>query len=233
MKIVFIADAHIKGLDDPAQKTLCGFLENLSADRLVIMGDLFDFWAGFNDVLFREYSPLLSALSQLRKRGIEITYLEGNHDFSMGDLFTGSLGVKLYPDSAELTLNGKKAFLSHGDMVDRTLTYALWRGFLRSFLFKALAAILPAAFVWKTARALSRKSRASGEKYRGIENHLKAFAREKIGEGYEAVVLAHSHIPALDIIETNGKKGVYVNPGSWTAGRNYIVYENGEFRLER
>ena len=55
MRIVFIADSHAKGPDDPSQKQLSRFLEALSnnpPERLVILGDLFDFWIGTSGLVF-------------------------------------------------------------------------------------------------------------------------------------------------------------------------------------
>ena len=47
MNIVFVADAHLKGLDDPNQASLVEFFDGLDGvDLLVILGDLFDCWGG-------------------------------------------------------------------------------------------------------------------------------------------------------------------------------------------
>ena len=64
MKIVFIGDAHIKGLSDPEMPALCAFIDSLwPINTLVIMGDLFDVWTGTNKVTLHEYGPLLQSLT--------------------------------------------------------------------------------------------------------------------------------------------------------------------------
>ena len=79
-----MADAHLKGLSDPEQKVVTSFFNSLSGiDRLVILGDLFDFWADSNKVALREYKPVLDSLKALVDRGVALTYIEGNHDFNM------------------------------------------------------------------------------------------------------------------------------------------------------
>jgi len=242
MKAIIVADAHIKGLDDPNQKNLCQFLDFPDAalpDKVIILGDLFDLWTGFNDVTCRHYSPTLAVFSKLRGKGVEIIYLEGNHDFSMGDFFTAVIGARVYPDCGEITLDGRRVFLSHGDIIDKTFTYALWRGFLRSSVFKGLTKIFSPQFVWKAGQMLSKKSRVytgggtiDSKKASGIERHLKDFAKEKIRMGYDAVLLAHCHIPSIETLDIDGKKGIYANPGSFSMDMSHILYENGEFHLK-
>src|SRR3989304_2910437 len=85
MKAIFIADAHIRGLDDPKQNRLCSFLDSLKdIDRLFILGDVFDFWTRYSKVLEYHYSPLLARFRRLLENGTHIVYVEGNHDFSEG-----------------------------------------------------------------------------------------------------------------------------------------------------
>ncbi len=230
MKIVFIADAHLKGLDDPYQKTLVKFIERLDGvDTLVILGDLFDFWAGDNRVAYRNYLPLLESLVALRKKGVKIIYLEGNHDFSMGSFFVDKLGASVHPDSFDLDVNGKRVYLSHGDTAAMTLGYRLWRGFLRSPVFRVIALLATPAVVWKSALYLSRRSRNYGKGSLPIDSALREFARKKINDGFSAVVMAHSHVAG---IHREGK-GYYANPGPWADKMHYLVYDDGGFRLER
>ena len=234
MRIVFIADAHLKGLDDPNQHALCRFLSGIEADRVIILGDLFDFWTGFNDVVYYHYMPVLDALCSIHKRGVELTYIEGNHDFSMGPFFSEVIGVELATDHLELTIDNRRFFLAHGDTVDEDIGYRLWRGFLRSTLYRFLTTrIVHPSLTWKIARLLSRTSRTYNEKGFLINRRLRKFARERIRDGFDVVVLAHSHIAGIEEEEVNGRKGVYVNPGGWMDGWSYLVYEDGFFSLEK
>ncbi len=230
MKIVFVADAHLKGADDPNQVELCRFLDGLrGVDILVVLGDLFEFWTGLNEVVYYRYLPVLKSLMELKEQGTRIIYIEGNHDFSIGAFFTDLLGAEVYPESFYLRVDGRVFFLSHGDTVNKTFTYSLWRAFLRSGVFSVLTALLPPHVVWKIALFLSKRSRAYNQKGFYVERLLRGFARKKIGNGVDGVILAHSHIPGIHA-EGNG---IYANPGSWAGDRTFLVCEKGEFRLER
>jgi UDP-2,3-diacylglucosamine hydrolase len=234
MKVLFIADAHLKGLDDPCQRSLCTFLDGLgNVDKLVILGDLFEFWTGFNDVVYYHYLPVLTRLLTLKEKGTEIIYMEGNHDFFMGPFFTEVLGAEVHSEPIELVLEGKRFYLGHGDTVDRNLKYAFWRALSRSFIFRALYRVLPPSVIWKIAGFLSAKSRIYHERAISIEALQREFARERIREGLDGVMLAHTHVARLVEEDASGRKGFYLNPGSWMDESTYIVYEDGKFSLER
>jgi len=234
MKIVFIADAHLKGLADPNLKSLASFLDSLNRiDTLVILGDLFDFWTGANEKVYREYRPALNSLLRLKKRGVSIIYLEGNHDFSMGDFFTKELGAGVHPGFFEWTLDNRRVLLAHGDTVSMTTGYALWRRFLRGSVFRFITRVTPPGFVWRVAKLLSRKSREYNQKGNIVEERLMGFARGKIGSGFDTVILAHSHVAGVHKEEAGGRTGTYANPGSWAGNRSYLVYEKGVLKVGR
>lgn len=229
MKVVFLADAHIKGLEDPNQAALVEFLDGMEADFLVVLGDLFDFWTGFNEVLYYRYMPALDALLRLKGRGTRVVYVEGNHDFTMGSFFTEVIGADVYPEFCELKVDGRTFLLGHGDTIGAKLGYSLWRGFLRSGLFRILTRVFTPAFVIGVADRLSRRSRNNGGT-RGaeVERRLKEFADEKLRAGADTVVLAHSHVQGVH----REDYGTYANPGAWTDG-GFLVYEDGRVKAER
>lgn len=236
MKTVFVADAHLKGAGDPHQGSLIKFFDSIEAERLAVLGDLFDFWTGSNSVAEMAYKPVLECLLRLRERGVAIIYFEGNHDFSMGPFFTDKLGARVCPDMEEMAMDGKRFLVGHGDTVSMTAGYRLWRAYLRSPLFRATAFAATPGGVWAIAGMLSKKSRGNSLRYGSAENiteaRLKRFASERIAGGFDAVVLGHSHEPGVHWIESGGRKGVYANPGSWAFRKTYLIYEKGEFSVK-
>lgn len=234
MRAIFIADAHLKGLNDPNQKRLCAFLENLKdIDKVFILGDLFEFWTGYNKTLEYHYSPVLVQFKRLKGSGTHIVYVEGNHDFSVGPFFKDILGGAVYPDSADITLDGKRFFLAHGDIVEHSVSYKIWRGLLRSSIARVVMNIASPAFVWKVAFRLAKTSRKNYKRGDRLDKLQKDFAKEKIMQGFDVVILAHSHVSGISEIAANGKSGVYANPGDWVGEFSYLVYEDGNIRLER
>jgi UDP-2,3-diacylglucosamine hydrolase len=54
------------------------------------------------------------------------------------------------------------------------------------------------------------------------------FAAEKISQGFDAVVLGHTHVPVL----RDFGDGVYLNLGDWFKHFTYGRLQEGEFHLE-
>ncbi len=230
MKIIFLADAHLKGGGDADETELLKFLDTLNGvEYLVIMGDLFDFWIGRNKIARARHRAVLQALKGVRERGVRIIYVEGNHDFAMGGFFTKELGVRLVEGEAICTLDNRKFYLSHGDMVEMTDGYRRWRGFLRSPLFTFLTMVLPSSLVWSIAARLSERSRSYDTKGAGLDKGLMNFADKKIAEGAEIVVMAHSHMAGVHKLG----KGIYANPGGWQDERTYLAYEKGRIEVKK
>jgi len=229
VKLIFLSDAHLKGLDDPNQRLLCSFLEGLDGvDTLVILGDLFDFWVGFNDAVYYQYLPILAQFLRLKDKGVKIKYLEGNHDFFMGPFFTDVLKAEVYPYPMEMELDGKRLFLAHGDTVNkRDYGYRFLRWFLRRRPIHFIMRNLP-SLVWRMAKVMSKGSRQYLGKGFDYDTILLNYAMDK--RGYDAVILGHSHVPRFERI-MGGM--LYVNLGDWITHYTYLVYEDGGFRLER
>jgi len=230
MKIIFIADAHLKGEGEANEAELTRFLNGMDdADYLVILGDLFDFWTGRNSEARVRYRSVLRALKGVHDRGVRLIYVEGNHDFSMGRFFTVTLEARIVRESAVMELGGRKFYLAHGDTVDMTGGYRLWRGFLRSPVFSALSMALPSSLVWSIAGGLSGRSRSYNTKGPVLDSHLREFARRQLEGGVDFVVMAHSHMAGVH--EING--GTYANPGGWEGERTYLVYEGGRMEVRK
>lgn len=95
---VFIADLHLAA-DKPATKeAFFKFLKNDAArfSELVILGDLFEFWAG--DDHAPAYADILEALKAFFLNGHRIYVMHGNRDFLLGKGFTAATGAQLIAD---------------------------------------------------------------------------------------------------------------------------------------
>ena len=242
MKIIFIADAHLDGIDDPVQLKLAAFLDSLAGgeveggrpEMLVILGDLFDNWSGYNRVVEYQYGPVLASFKRLAGAGTRVVYIEGNHDFHTSGFFVDELKGTVHVESTCLEVDGRHIFASHGDTVEMDSGHAFWRRFLRSAAFRVVTWPMSAAMIWRIAAYLSRKSRMSRDNLRSsmIEERHKRFAASKVGEGIDAVVMGHSHAPGVHDIHGGSIRGVYANPGAWTDG-NYLLYSAGDFHVKR
>ncbi len=236
MKAIFIADTHLQGLADKNQQTLVNFLDQIKEDTnlLVILGDLFDFWMGNNKKAFEQYRPILDKLLERKKKGIRIKYLEGNHDFFLGRFFSRELEAEIYPDFLEMELEDKRIYLAHGDLVNsQDYRYRAFRMLLRNRLTFYLLRTIPDTVGWKLAYMFSRTSRESkgtvGEDYQRI---FREFALNKFEQGFDVVILGHSHQPDFFRMNIGGRERLYVNLGYCREQHSYLIYEGGDFKLQ-
>jgi len=89
MRAIFLADAHLRKPGDHNYLMMLDFLDEQcgKTDILVLLGDIFEFWIGKNSVI-TDYVPLIDALERLHQQGTKLVYVEGNHDFHLGPVFT-------------------------------------------------------------------------------------------------------------------------------------------------
>ena len=91
-------------------------MQNLApqAERLYILGDLFDFWIGDDEqsALIQQVKDLIKSVSN---QGVQCYFQHGNRDFLIGERFAKDTGVQLLPDYQLITLYDKKILLCHGD----------------------------------------------------------------------------------------------------------------------
>jgi UDP-2,3-diacylglucosamine hydrolase len=223
VKIIFFSDAHLDKGHDYKNRLVIGFLKDVcgDADMVFILGDLFEFYHGYEGYIFPWYQDVADSLKALAAKGKTIHYVEGNHEFRLGKYFESYTGV-LSSGSLSMDIDGKKMLFAHGHEIRNScLVRALKTDFMSSVmdLFKPTLA-------WKAAAIagmfLSRRKKPYNRKVIDI---FRKYALVKFEEGYEAVVLAHTHIP--DSIESTGpkdRKRYYLNTGDIVRDSTYVEY---------
>lgn len=118
MITLFISDLHLSGERPETIRLFLDFLGNEArqADRLYILGDLFEAWLG-DDVILPEYQPVIEALKALNDSGTEVLVMHGNRDFLLGEGFEQMSGCRLIDDPHRIELNGSPTLLMHGDLL--------------------------------------------------------------------------------------------------------------------
>jgi UDP-2,3-diacylglucosamine hydrolase len=145
---VFISDLHL-GADHP--RTLDAFLrfmrEIAPAHReLVILGDLFEFWAGDDDLPDPVADAVSAALGRHARLGARVFVMHGNRDLLLGRGFARRAGATLLADPTLASIGAARALLAHGDAYctldepyQRFRAQARDPAFQRQFLGRTLA----------------------------------------------------------------------------------------------
>jgi UDP-2,3-diacylglucosamine hydrolase len=111
----FISDIHLSPRQPRITRAFLAFLAQLAACRLFVLGDLFDYWAGDDDLQDPFNRQITAALAALRQQDVQLTILPGNRDFLMRADFARAAGAILETDPLCMDLDGQRVLLSHGD----------------------------------------------------------------------------------------------------------------------
>ncbi len=230
---LFIADAHLREWDFDQQTRIIRFLEREknNLDTLVILGDLFEFWFGFEPSAFAGYKPVLDKLEELVKEGVHIRYTEGNHDFSLGSYFEDTLRAQISVIDSVIDLGGKRVYMAHGDLVDRgDRVYRMFRCLLKNALtYWVIRRTGPRASkrvaTFLSSTSAGKRESTSTER---IDRVFEQFAMEKGREGFDVIILAHNHLPRSRSFEIGGRHSQYFNVGDWVDHFSFLRYRPGQ-----
>jgi UDP-2,3-diacylglucosamine hydrolase len=245
MNLFVLSDLHISGPEDPLYHSLLKLLRErtCAGDTLVFAGDLFDLFVGNKEIFKKRYSAFLEAAGEAGKRGVSIHYIEGNHDFLIHQAFNSIRGLVTYPDHVSVTLAGKRFYFTHGDQVDRQdVSYRILRAFFRSPVMRALVRCLPGKWLDRIGQTSSRQSRKRKprfakelplERMEYLRRVYRSYAAERLAEGFDFVVMGHSH--DLDEMNFNigGRPGQYVNMGFPRVHGSFLSWSPGEEKIRR
>lgn len=233
MRAIFLADAHLCVPSDPNYQTLLNFLDEQcgKTDMLVLLGDIFEFWIGKATVV-DAYVPVINLLERMYRQGTKLVYVEGNHDFHLGPVFTDRLACQVLPESGSIEFDGKKIFLAHGDLANpEDKSYRRLRTFLRSSLIRTLLRLAPNRLTMAIASRGSKNSRSNAAERRRrwpARDILRPYAEAILSKGYQALVTGHYHQPFHEKLGD----GEHIALGDWITQFSYAVYENHAFTLK-
>jgi len=232
-KVYFASDLHlgVPDLSSSRKRELkfVAWLENAvneGATEIHLLGDLFDFWFEYSNVVPKGGVRLLGTIAKITDLGIPIHYHVGNHDLWSFGYLESELGVTLHKSPVIKEWDGLKCLIGHGDGLGPgetgyKFTKKIYLSKFAQFLFRCLHPDLGI----RLATRLSRNSRAAGGKSGGeftsssnenlfqyCENHLST------DPSINCFIFGHRHIPLdleltkLDSQETASR---YINIGDW------------------
>lgn len=182
----FVSDVHL-GLDikDPVarERKFASFLAGLpqNTKALYLLGDIFDFWYEYKNVIPRNFTRTLGALAQLVDRGVEVYFFNGNHDIWTYSYLQNEIGIKILSQPYVVELEGKRFCLGHGDgLGDGDWGYKLLnRSFKNRFLQWLFSGVHP-RWAFGLAHLWSRHNRLMHEdnpwQWRGEDERIVKFA---------------------------------------------------------
>lgn len=223
MSLLFLSDLHIQAADSIKAIALHHFLTNIpeQGDVIVFGGDIFDLFVGNKNFFKKKYAQILEAIKfVLEEKNCQVYYLEGNHDFHLKGLFRSENFVVKDGDFT-LRFGKLEIYVTHGDLIDPAdKGYRFLRFITRSLPLWGLVRVLPGEWIQNIGGKSSKQSRKyNNEESLGKESRDRLrrlyldFARQKTADGYQLVLIGHSHLSDDIAIACGAKVGRYINLG--------------------
>lgn len=242
-KVFFASDQHFGAptAEESKIREACfinwlASIEN-EASALFLLGDLFDFWFEYKKAVPKGFIRVLGKLAQLIDQGIGVYFFVGNHDLWMEDYFEKELGITVYKQPQDITIEGVHFYMGHGDglgpydkgfkRLKKVFTHPLAKR-----LFHAIHPDIGLRLGQYLSLRNKKLSGAQNPPYRGAEQEwLVHYARQKLQEQHRDFFLfGHRHLP-LEIELTSQSK--YINLGDWVHHFSYAVFDGKEIELKK
>jgi UDP-2,3-diacylglucosamine hydrolase len=207
----FVSDLHLCQERPRVTQLFLEFLANQApqAQVLYILGDLFEYWAGDDDIDDPHHRTVIAGMRALSESGCAVYVMHGNRDFLMAADFAEASGAKLLPDPLIIDLHGTRALLTHGDMqCTDDKEYQAFRARVRDPRWQQEFLAFPLALRKAQIEALrSRSEQEKAYKSAAIMDVNEEAVIELLRE-YDfppLLIHGHTHRPALHRIEVDGK----------------------------
>jgi len=215
---IFLSDLHLQEERPRTTNRFIDFLRNEGSQtqRLYLLGDLFDFWAG-DDELEAPYNRAIALeIRQVSDSGVKIFWVPGNRDFLVGSVFAHATGIVILPDPSVITLGGRSIAISHGDIqCTNDLEYMKFRAKVQQPQWKekflALQLSQRKAIIDSTRREIQENHRNKTADITdvNIDEVIKVFKNT----GTHVFIHGHTHRPARHILNQGGSSYIrYVLP---------------------
>lgn len=205
----FVSDLHLASERPEATGRFFRFLDATArgADALYILGDLFEYWVGDDDLdsdIARETARHLHALAD---SGTCVYFMHGNRDFLLAERYAARAGMELLADPTRIVLYGTPALLMHGDtLCTADVAYQRFRRLTRQPWVKALLVALPMAWKRRLAGQARRGSEAAkrGKPVDIMDVDPVMVATALREHAATRLIHGHTHRPARHGLEVDG-----------------------------
>lgn len=215
----FIADLHLSEEQPEMTECLMRFLTSdaLQADALYILGDLFEYWLGDDNVTPLS-TQVANAFTTLAAQGVPIYFIHGNRDFLIRQRYANASAMTLLPEHVVVDLYGTPTLIMHGDeLCTRDLVYQKFRKKARGWWWPRLMLSLPLSTRLKIAENGRKKSKQNQQK---LSNDIMDVTPEEVVEALRKhkvsrLIHGHTHRPALHDLTVDGHPAQRIVLGDW------------------
>jgi UDP-2,3-diacylglucosamine pyrophosphatase LpxH len=233
---VVISDVHL-GTYGCKAKELLNYLKTIQPKVLILNGDIIDIWQFSKHYFPKSHMDVIKQITGMLSKKTRVYYITGNHDEMLRKFKGFSLGSFTILNKLILELDGKKAWIFHGDVFDITMKHSKWLAKLGGMGYDALI-IINTFINWLSnlmgygKLSLSKKIKNSVKSaIKFVTNFEQTASEIAIENGYDYVICGHIHQPEMK--EINNQKGetMYLNSGDWIENLTALEYHNNSWTL--
>jgi UDP-2,3-diacylglucosamine pyrophosphatase LpxH len=234
VRTVWISDLHL-GTPGCQAHALLGFLRGVECETLYLVGDIIDGWQLRRSWYWpQSHNDVVQKILRKARKGTRVVFVPGNHDeFARRYVEHSFGGVEVVEDCIHVTADGRRLWITHGDLFDGVIQCARWLAYVGDRAYEATLRVnrwfnhargrLGLGY-WSLSRYLKGKVKRAVSYVTEFEN---AVAREARRRGAHGVVCGHIH--HAEIREIDGV--LYCNDGDWVESLTALV-EHADGRLE-
>ena len=203
----FISDLHLRAERPDLTERFAAFLADTAAaktEALFILGDLFEYWIGDDDLADPFNAQVCKLLRDLADQGTHIFFIAGNRDFLIGETFAAATGIRLLGENQKVGAGDTAILLMHGDTVcTDDIPYQEFRrmvrspGWQRTFLDRPLA---------ERRAEVENLRRRSAEAMQGktaaiMDANNASICEALTAHGCTRLIHGHTHQPGHEVIQ--------------------------------
>lgn len=231
---VFLSDIHL-GTRGCQAELLLDFLRHMTCEQLYLVGDIVDGWKMKSGWYWpRSHNDVVQKFLRQARKGVQVTYIPGNHDDGVRD-FCGVHfgGVLVARDTVHQTADGRRFLVVHGDEFDTVVRHAVWIAHAGDIAYRAALTLNTLlnhirrrlGFGYWSLSAFLKSRVKNALKF--IDNFEDALAGEARRRNLDGVICGHIHKAQMRDIDGT----LYVNDGDWVESCTALV-EHFDGRLE-
>jgi UDP-2,3-diacylglucosamine pyrophosphatase LpxH len=238
VELVILSDIHL-GTYGCHSEELLRYLKSIRPKRLILNGDIIDMWQFSKRYWPQSHMQIVKHITGLLSKGTKVTYLTGNHDEMLRKFAGFRLGNFQIANKKVVQLNGRSAWIFHGDVFDVTMQYSKWLAKLGAIGYDTL--IVLNTFVNFILRVFGRGKISLSKRIKDsvkqavkfIDDFEKTAADIAISNGFNYVICGHIHQPQMKTITTEKGEVIYLNSGDWIENLTALEYDKGAWRIYR
>lgn len=236
VEIVVLSDIHL-GTYGCHAKELLYYLNSIKPKTLILNGDIIDIWQFRKSYFPKNHLKVIKKIISLSTKGTKIYYITGNHDEFLRKFSNVQLGNIHLVDKLILELDGKKAWIFHGDVFDSSVIHTKWLAKLGGWGYDMLI-VINRFINWmlklcnQEPYSLSKKIKSNVKSaVKFITNFEQTCTELAIENKFDYVICGHIHEPKMEKISSKKGETLYLNSGDWIENLTALEYNKKKWKI--